>query len=443
MSTSAVSSKVEVFNARVVELLQGLLSDAQSDIAYDYVLPFHAQLEWCQRERFPDFLLLKFIGAVREHQPASIVCIRNRETKALFALATKVFPDDLAAPLKECQLSLDVPDLFREDTSKKLWKRIKKLVYASGLGALVYELEEDDTTTTVNPVASGASKHTEISQIKQARINRFNHGYRSFLEQMSIAFPRFIGDTDQVDTSVMKRFDEAIALNQQSAIEVFKTIILPVVPKIVAQVQGGAVKGGVQTVLEPYFGADPAWLKTLPYMSELAIDDYWQEQIVGNVENRTITMKAIGELAMVMTGIDTLVYSPIVAALKTKAAEIMKREKMNLESITPGGGTFNKSSAFNLVLELIQELPAATNYQITSSDMETLITNMMAQRDEVPKSFSDVFSPEMIDFDCIGALSEMEGVGALLAPYMASMQSQVDGHTGTPAFASVQKPAWM
>ena len=95
-------------------------------------------------------------------------------------------------------LAISVPELFRGDVEKSTWKKIKKLVCCSGLENYIYE---DPVEREVE-----ISKQEERSQIKQARIERFNHGYRTFIEQLSQAFPRFEGDGSTVSLAALDEF---------------------------------------------------------------------------------------------------------------------------------------------------------------------------------------------------------------------------------------------
>lgn len=428
------------FNEKIEALVNGLLADSQSDVAYDYVLPLHEALVAAQQDYDTEYLQMQFIRLIRE-SPQLRNHIINRNTSQALPILLKAFPHHLAPALKEIALGLDVPELFRADSEKKMWKRIKKLVMCSGLGNFVYAPEANDADTQQ---PSSRSKGAEQSEIKVARTNRFNHGYRAFLAQLETAFPVLGGGEDDGGDTCVEAFDAAVEDDPEAILQTFKHHVLPIVPKIAEKVQEQKTAAGVKSALEPYFGSDTAWFKGLPLVNSLPIDTYWETQIINNDANKQVIMKALGELALTMTGIDTLIYSPIVSALRDKAKEIMLREKITPQSLVPTTGSFNKSSAMNLVLELVQELPAATGGKISSSDMETLITNLMAGRDEVPPAFNEVFSPDMIDADCIEAVSEMPGIGDALAPFMASMQGEMTGSTGMSAFgAAVEAPAWL
>lgn len=416
------------FKIGLESIILGLLNDAQSDEAYDYVMPFHTEFTKTSETKPAEFFQMSFIAAVR-NQAEARNCIRTHDLGKLEAILLYELPDSLGGAVKEVCLSVGVPELFRSDTLKKFWKRVKKLVHTSGLGSFVYDDEKIKEHEEQH-------KQEEHSVIVEARINRFNHGYREFLQQLSLAFPK------EEDMRVIEVFDEMVAQNSTSVISEFKKQVLPLVPRIAKAVQDKEPGGGVTKVLAEYFGSDCTWFSQLPLLNHLSIQEYWAEQIA-NTENKNIIMKALGDLTLCMSGIDTLIYSPIVSALKNKAIQIMTREKLSSGALTPGSENFSKAGAMNLVMELVQEIPAATDYRITSADIEKLVCNTLAGKEDVPDSFSEVFSPDMIDMDCIEAVSEMEGIGDALGPFMAGFESQLKGHVGTPAFGAVQTPGWM
>jgi len=146
-----------------------------------------------------------------------------------------------------------------------------------------------------------------------------------------------------------------------------------------------------------------------------------------------------------MSGIDVLIYSPIVTVLKEKAVEIMQREKMTAETLIPTSPSFSRGAIVNLVMELLQAIPEATDGKISAADVQTLITSVMGGGGiELPASFGDVFSPDMIDMDCIDFVTELPGLGDAFGPIMASMEGELTGKTGAKSpFGAVKKPAWL
>lgn len=432
-------------SARCLEIVEsivvGLLKDAQTDTAYEYVMPFHQAYAEIVETQPMEYLQIAFISAVRREAEFRN-CIRSHDLVLLETIALRQFPDNLCGPVREFFLSVGVPDLFRSDTAKKMWKRLKKLVYAAGLGGYVYGDDNQDADATEETVAGGGGGgEREHSIIVQSRIDRFNQGYRDFLGQLREAFPPDEGAVD-----VQEEFDRRIGENQTSVLEAFKAKALPLVPKLAAGVQESRGSGGdgkgVVAALEQFFGPDCTWVSELPLLELLPISKYWTEQMA-KTENKHVLMKALGELALCMSGIDTLIYSPIVTILKNKALEIMRREKLDAGALTPGSPSFSNGGVMKLVMELVHELPAATGYRITSADIEALMTSLFSGSGDLPESFSEVFSPDMIDADCIDMVAELPGIGDAIAPILAGYESQSKGHIGVPAFGSVQKPGWM
>ena len=429
----------EKFNELVGNIAIGLLNDAKTDDSYNYVLPLYELYAQTVETQDAEYMQMHFIAAIR-NQPTFRECLRSRDTSRLQDIALQELPDSVGGSIKEVGLALSVPDLFREDAEKKMWSKIKKLVVKHcNLHDFVYgDGENVDTTSPVD-------METKASEIRQERAVRFNYGYRVFLEQLVQAFPKY-NDDESMSYTALEQFDAAVKENSESVIRKFKVVVLPTIPEVASALQSkqrGQDDKSVEDVFEPYFGTDPTWFKQLPFIEFLGVDEHWQEQI-GHGDNRATIQKAVSDLAVCMSGLDMLMYSPIVNALRKKAVEIMERPDMKGHSIIPGqGDNFDKNKAMAFVMELVQSLPEATNYQISSADIQTLIMNTFSGSGDIPESFSKVFSPDMIDEDCLDAVIEMPGIGDVLSPIMAGMESQTKGHTGKPAFSAVPTPGWM
>lgn len=439
----------QAFNELVGNIIVGLLEDTRTDEAYEYVLPLHNLYVTTMDEhaKDPQYLQMKFIGAIRS-QPTFRECFRSQDLARLEHIALNTLPDSVAGSIKEIALSIGVPELFKEDAQKKLWKKIKKLVIKHcNLGNFVYDDvtkaagEEEDDAVVVQDRA------TQLSDIREERARRFNHGYRAFVEQLVEAFPYYTGGDDDISREALSQFDSAVGDDIEAVIRRFKVVVLPIVPKIamaIQEKQRGVREGeqprNVEEVFAPYFGGDATWFKQLPFVEYVNVDGYWDAT---DRHNRDIIQKAVSDLAVCMSGLDMLMYSPIVNRLRDKAVEIMSRPDMKGTAVLPNQAGFDKTKAMSFVMELVQSLPEATNYQISSDDIKQLIMNTFSGSADIPDSFAKVFSPDMIDEDCLDVVIEMPGIGDVMAPIMAGMEGQTKGHTGKPAFSAVPKPGWL
>lgn len=460
----------EKFNATAESIFMGLFRDALQNDSYDQVtVLWKAYSAWLLND--PEIAQRKFIEVVRM-DPICRSYIKGKRT------------DDLAEYLREllkenrevCAAIHYVADavktgggLFHVDAEAKTWKRVQKLVYACNLQRIV-----SDTTTTTK-----AEKRTEeVSHVVRARISRFNTAYRSFLETLSSAFPE---ENGQASTACVAKFDELVAQSESSVISTFKEKVLPMVPQIAKTVQNHEGADAHAKVFYEYFGHDSRWFRALPLIDLLPVDIHWNTQMyVGEAReplfklfrtipkqerdawwsqqqqqkdreifervdtNQMIIMKAIADLACCMSGLDTLIYSPIVAVLKERAKKYTTQNNITPEQLLPNNAQFDRGVAMGLVMSLLDAIPEATGGKVSKADMETLIQNTLIGNPEYPASFNEVFSPDMLDMDCLASVTELPGIGDALAPIMASMQGQLTGVTGAKsAFGSVAAPAWL
>lgn len=430
----------EAFNDLVGNIIIGLLDDAVTDDAYNYVLPLHELYATTLETKDAQYMRIKFIEAIR-NEPTFRECLRTQDNAKLEQIALRELPDDVAGSIKEVALSITVPDLFKEDAKKKLWRKIKKLVVKHcNLGEFVYNGK--NTEPDVN-------REVQLSDIRMERARRFNHGYRAFLQQLVNAFPVYF-EIDEISQEAVEKFDEAIIDDIEAVLKQFKVIVLPIVPKIAKAIQekqrevksDQAPKQNVEDVFNQYFGTDPEWFKQLPLVHYVDIDEYWESQIA-ITETRNIIQKAVSDLTVCMSGIDMLMYSPIVNKLRDAAVKIMNRPDMKGTAVLPNQPGFDKTKAMGFVMELVQALPEATNHQISSDDIQKLIMNTFSGSADIPDSFSKVFSPDMIDEDCLDVVVDMPGIGDVLGPIMMGLEGQTKGHTGKPAFSTVPNPGWL
>lgn len=428
------------FNTQIEQFFTGLIKDALNDDIYANVRKcYEAYLHKADSEA-DDYFQRKFIELIRLRADFR-ECLHYKETGVLERVLTELCPGEIAGDLKEIFMALENPLLFKGDTLKKGWKRIQKLVYTCNLQRVVTgqddPVEEDDAPPKKKKGVK--DKEMSVTEAAEGRIHRFNAGYRSFLHQLTQAFPG--GKVD-----VVAIFDQEISEDNGCICQAFKEYILPFVPKFaeaIQQEQQQGTGGDASTkVFGAYFGEDSTWFKGLPLINELPIDEYWSEQI-SNEQNKIAIMKGIGDLITCMSGLDTIIYSPIVKVIKEKAIEIMKRDGLKSEDFIPTSANFSRTKLINLAMELLHVIPEATGYKISSEDITTLITNVMTGKDDYPESFNEVFSPSMLDMDCLELVGDLPGVGDALGPVLAGAQGALKGHTGTPAFGSVQKPAWV
>ncbi len=149
-------------------------------------------------------------------------------------------------------------------------------------------------------------------------------------------------------------------------------------------------------------------------------------------------------MTLCMTGLDTIVFSPVVDALKKKMIEVVERDKITKEMLVPTSPQFNKTKAIGVLMEMLDAIPEATGGKISKGDIRTLITNILAGRDAVPESFETVFSPAMIDLDILDVIGDLPGIGDALGPIMALMQGSSTGNVGASPFGdAVPKPGWL
>ena len=462
MSTPPTDDIIVAFNESLTNLLTSIMADAQNNDEYAA-----AKVVWqAYVEKFAEdatFCCTRFVELV-EANAVVRACIREKNTAALEVLFVDLVPSSQA--LFD---ALNRTSSFKHDTVKKMWKRIQKLVYKCELASIVSCVS-----------APTPQKKETRSALVTSRIKRFNEGYRTFLEELSVAFP--VSSSGRLSPLVL--FDEAVASDDAAVMTKFKALLMPLVPKIAAGVQSKSIASQADA-LKPYFGDDPTWFKRLPCVGEsaLTVDEHWAAQMtfdepvahdsflllneadraVYATENsercaewtrvtgvRDAIMKALLDLTGCMSGVDTLINSPIVAALKNKAVAIMEREKLTVASMSPTSPTFNRSAVMSLVMELVHEIPKATNGKISDDDIQQLVTSFMGSVTgggapaQLPDSFSEVFSPDMLDLDCIDLLSDIPGIGDVLAPMLASMEGQMHGKTGAKSpFASVKNPAWL
>lgn len=437
------------FASIIHDILVGLLKDAQSDEAYEYVMPLYTAWESATSSSSRMKHIHQTIMAGLLDEPTFRDCVRGRDTKLLYKLLSKELPDTLCAPLREVALSLGNPDLFRDDTTKKMWKRIKKLMISLDLHDFVF----GKTTMTEQ-----TNSKEQTSKFAAERHERFNKAYRDFLYLVMRTFPPAAPET------IIDAYDKAISHDSTAVLERFKKIVLPSLPDVARALQLQNQKADPETiaaVFNPYFGSDSSWFQQLPFIDQLPIDEHWQTKIA-NVPMPDISkttsieearqlleasekhqiMRTVGDLNVTMSGIDSLIYSPIVTHLRNAAVNIMKRKKVDPQTLMPTSTKFDQSTSLEMVKELFHEIPAATNNAITTKDIEQLIGNAIMGNSDIPDSFSEVFSPEMIDFDCLDAVTELPIIGDVLGPVMAAAEGSMTGSTGKPAFAAAPTPAW-
>jgi hypothetical protein len=192
---------------------------------------------------------------------------------------------------------------------------------------------------------------------------------------------------------------------------------------------------------------EPDWYTGIPALREglVGVDLVPYKADFTRVDTNQMTiMKALGDLACCMSGLDMLIYSPIIKVLKEKAAVYTAKNKITPDQLLPNSETFDRGVAMGFVMSLLDTIPEATGYKISKSDMETIIANTMAGNPDYPDSFNEVFNAGMLDMDCLESLMELPGIGDALGPIMTSMQGQMTGVTGArPAFGSVAAPAWL
>uniref|UniRef100_A0A6C0IZY7 Uncharacterized protein n=1 Tax=viral metagenome TaxID=1070528 RepID=A0A6C0IZY7_9ZZZZ len=420
----------KAFNELVGNICVGLMNDARIDDAYETVLPFHELYATTVENNDEEYLQMKFIALIRNSVTLR-KCLREQDNLLLETIACQELPS-LNQTIKILALRIDDPKYFKEDATKKLWSKIKKLVVKHcNLHDVVYA---DDTQNEVTTVKSSE----RLVDLQKERAIRFNNGYRTFLSQVSIAFP--------TDKPLLEQFDKDVAENTSVVLVEYKKLVLPILPKFAGVMQKQNDQSDVPTrvtrVFDEYFSAeDSSWFQKLPYMSQLNIDDFWRESIGAN---RLALQRALGELTLCMSGIDALFYSPIVNALRKKAVEIMQRPDMKGTVLSPTQQGFDKDKLMSFAMEMFQSLPEATNYQISMTDIQNLIMCAFTGGSvNIPESFEKVFSPDILDEDCIDSIMTWPGVGDLLSPIMAMMEGQKTGHTGKPAFNAIPSPAWL
>jgi hypothetical protein len=430
------------FNTQLEALFTGLIKDALHDDTYEHARNCYQAYITRADEVAEDYFQRKFIEWIRQGVNVR-QCLHYKETTTLQSLLEKECPAEVSGDLKEIFMALDNPLLFKADTIKKGWKRIQKLVYTCNLQKVVTgsDIPEEDDEEKIKRKRKGVKeKEDSTKEAAEGRIQRFNSVYRSFLAQLTQAFPG-----GEVDVVVL--FDDTVAADHGCVCQQFKEYILPFVPKFAEAIQeqqksGDTSKDASEKVFAQYFGDDPSWFKGLPFVDQLPIDVYWAEQIA-NEQNKLVIMKGIGDLVTCMSGLDTIIYSPIVKVIKEKAVVIMKRDNLTTADFNPTSPSFSRTKMINLAMELVHVIPEATGYKISSEDITTLITNVMSGKDDYPESFNEVFSPAMLDMDVLECVGDLPMLGDALGPVLAGAQGVLKGHTGTPAFGSVQKPAWI
>lgn len=419
------------FNEGVESLLKSLFHDAVNDTAYNLCLPLYDRATDLI-DAHPTALELEFIQIISTH-PEVRQCLTGNNLDMLKRIAQEVVEDtQVSGAVRELCLGIDNPDLFNPSVIAKVWKKLAKLVDICNLHDYVYGQRNAST-----PPTEDASKAVE--EATKARIDRFNHGYRMFLERMLTAFP--VTKDGEVSREVLDVFDKRVQEDPESVIKEFKACVLPVVPSLLAASQSKEKKDATETVLDPYFSESPDWFRTLPLLSHQNVDMYWDEQMA-NIEIKTKIMQGIGTLTLTMTGADAIIYSPLVQAITKKAKEIVGREKMTVDTINPAANGFNKSRIFNLLFELLEEIPAATNNKVTQEDMNALIANAMMGSSEMPDAFDDLLPLDGLDEDCLQYIMDMPELGQYLGPVLAGFQGQLSGMTGasSPFGGSVSKP---
>lgn len=467
MTTTSVldDDTIVEFNVALTSLVTALMADAQNDTAYNAAKTVWLALTKKLAED-ATFCCSTFVHLVRSN---SVVreCISKKNTAALEVLCIDALPSSQAL-FDE----LSNESSFKHDTIKKMWKRIQKLVYKCRLDALF------GTENTPQPTPTTKTR----SVIVATRVTNFNTRYRAFLDKLSATFPP--DPAVSTKPSPLTLFDDAVDKDDESIMTQYKELLMPLVPKIVSGIQSKNIASQADA-LKPYFGEHPTWFKRLPCVgkSALTVDEHWASEMTFDDpvahdsylqldetdraayanENgarvaewvrvtgvRDAIMKALLDLTGCMSGIDSLINSPIVAALKEKAIEIMERDKLTVASMTPTSPGFNRAAVMKLVTDLLHEIPKATGGKISDDDIQELITSFMGalaggqMPKKLPDSFAEVFSPDMIDPDCIDVLGDIPGVGDVLAPLLASMEGQMHGKTGAKSpFASVKNPAWL
>ena len=460
------------FNETLDSIFMGLFKDSLTNVAYDYVKELYDEFSNWVEDKSEEVAQMKFIELVRQDAQFR-QCIKAKDTADLHSIALKICNEKVSGALREITTSLAAHELFKADADKKMWKRIQKLVYACNLQRIV---TGEEASTTARSKMEKRSE--EVSHIVQSRITRFNTAYRQLLVTLSTAFPE---ENGQPSTECLDSFDELVEGQDSIIIESFKKRVLPMVPEIAKTFQGDASNDPEShaKVFHQYFGRNSHWFKKLPLIDLLPIDLHWESQMYVGVELESLyneffklphsqreqwfeghpevketfqriydhqitIMKALGDLACCMSGLDTLIYSPIIAVLKEKAKEHAEKNNIQPSQLLPNSDDFDRGVAMGLVMSLLDAIPEATNNKITKQDMETLISNTLSGRLEYPESFNEVFSPDMIDMDCLDCVADLPGIGDVVSPLMVGMQGQMKGVTGEKsAFGSVAAPAWL
>lgn len=374
------------------------------------------------------------------------VCANVTRPPMAAAIAEKNFeplldaaPLDVAAPAREVFLSLSVPELFAHDAGKKFWKRVKKLMYGCGIGDAVYGGGSSDAATETTERAQGQVNNPN-DHSGGKRTERFNKSYREFLHNVVTSLD-LATEAETVAASKLDEMKSGVGGND-AVREVFKKHVLPTLPKIAEVIQHDKSAAGVSKALDEYFTL--SWFVQLPCVEYLDVTSArWSQYLAPGKPVRDQLLKEIGQLILCMSGIDALLNSPIVRALRDKTVAIMRRERLGGANFDPSSPDFQQTRIMGLIGELMQELPAATGGKVSATDVQTLITNVAMGKDDVPAGFHDLIDIEDFDLDCLDAVMELPGIGDVLSPLMAGMEGNLRGGTGAPAFGAVEKPAWL
>ena len=421
------------FNSKVNDIFVGLTKDSQCDETYNLIKDCYLRFLALCEDVEEDYFQQQFIALVRSNEDFCH-CLRTKNTIELQRFVTEMVDEDIVGPVREIFMALNNPALLKRDAAKKAWSRIRKLILLCNLQDFVSGEEQEPDKDTKPPSSSVVKVEKRVNAAKEREI-RFNTAYRAFLEDLQVAFPG-----SEVD--VLGLFDGIVAQSSNTVLEEFKKYLMPFVPKLIKGIQSNDFEEQ-KKVLDPYFGpSDSSWFKGLPLVNRMPVDRFWVEQM-NNDENRTSLMKAVGELLSCMTGLDSLIKSPIVTHIRDKAMEIMRRDNVQASDFLPTSPNFSQSNMMQMVFELMHSLPDATDGKISPDDINKLVSSLTTGGDDIPDSFGEVFSPDMIDLDCFEMLGEIPGVGDAIAPVIAGAQGALKGHTCTPAFKSVQTPAWL
>ena len=391
-------------------IFTGLLRDAQTDVAYDFVSPLYSYFAVTE-----DKAGLKdvFVGLLKT-DATLLEAIRTKNPVLLQTAILDIASSEYGSDVREVCTSLGNPDLFARDAEKKLWKRIKKLVIAAGAHELVYG------------DAPPSPKLQKKSKVVRRREARFKEVYQPFADRVNEVFR---GKKSPVTDTTLAEFKEHA---------------LPAIVPLAEQLQSSQSTEGLGDALLQFFAEDASWVKGLPLVDADAITEEKWSAFTGSDNPRTEITESLVKVLLTVSGIEALLQSPIVMALKDKTKDIMAKRALTAESLVPTSPTFNKEAIGDLVKELVAALPEVTDGNVTLEDLKKLMENAIAGSDDVPEGLAEIFDPDIIDFDCFSVLTELPGIGDVLGPMLASMEGSIKGTVGASMFGdAVEKPAWM